>query len=116
MLPLFSFFFGVCAAAFLPTYVAALYWKRATVYGIWASIISGVGASLFGLLFMHRKESAGLGICQAIFGKTELISTHPWPHIDPFIYALPISVMVLIVVSCFTEKLPQRHITRCFKK
>ena len=111
-----AIFFGVCAAAFLPTYVAALYWKRATVYGIWASIISGVGASLFGLLFMHRKESAGLGICQAIFGKTELISTHPWPHIDPFIYALPISVMVLIVVSCFTEKLPQRHITRCFKK
>lgn len=111
-----AIFFGVCAAAFLPAYAAALYWKGATASGVWASIISGVAASLFGLLFLHRKEAAGLGICQLIFGKTELISTHPWPFIDPFIYALPVSVIVLIVVSKYTEKLPQRHIARCFNK
>lgn len=111
-----AIFFGVCASAFLPAYCAALYWKKATLAGVWASIISGVAASLFGLIFLHRKEAAGLGICQAIFGKSELISAHPWPFVDPFIYALPISVIVLIAVSCFTEKLPQRHITRCFKK
>ena len=111
-----AIFFGVCAAAFLPSYFAALYWKRATAYGVWASIISGVAASLFGLVFLHRKESAGLGLCQAIFDKTELISAHPWPFVDPFIYSLPISAAVLIIVSCFTEQLPGRHISRCFKK
>ena len=111
-----AIFFGVCAAAFLPAYIAALYWKGATPSGVWASIISGVAASLFGLLFLHRKEAAGLGICQFIFGKSELISTHPFPFIDPFIYSLPISIIVLIIVSRFSEKLPQRHLMRCFRK
>ena len=111
-----AIFFGVCASAFLPSYCAALYWKGATRAGVWASIISGVVSSLFGLLFLHRKESAGLGICQALFDKPELISTHPWPFVDPFIYSLPISVAALILVSLFTEKLPANNLLRCFKK
>jgi SSS family solute:Na+ symporter len=111
-----AIFFGVCASAFLPGYCAALYWKGATRAGVWASMISGVVSSLFRLIFLHQKESAGLGICQALFGKTELISTHPWPYVDPFIYSLQISVAALIIVSLFTEKLPENHLARCFKK
>ena len=111
-----AIFFGVCAASLLPAYTAALYWKRATAIGVWASISVGLGASLFGLLFLHHKESAGLGICQALFGKPELISTHPIPVVDPFVYALPLAVLVLIVVSLVTSPPSERHLRRCFKK
>ncbi|MDD5728558.1 MAG: sodium:solute symporter family protein, partial [Victivallales bacterium] len=42
-----AIFFGIRAATFLPAYGAAIYWKSATRAGIWASIITGLGASLF---------------------------------------------------------------------
>ena len=111
-----AIFFGVCAAAFMPAYFAALYWRRATTAGVWASIASGVLVSLFGLIFLHRSESAPLGICQAIFGKSELISVFPWPFVDTMIYALPISALVLIVVSLCTKSLNSPHLNRCFRK
>ena len=111
-----AIFFGICAAAFLPAYFSALYWKGATKTGVWASIATGTVSSIIGLVFLHRKESASLGICQALFGKSELISTHPWPFVDPFIYSLPLAAIVLVAVSLFSEKLPKNHISRCFKR
>ena len=111
-----SIFFGVCAAAFMPVYFAAIYWKRATLAGAWASIASGVAVSLFGLVFLHRKESAALGICETLFGKSELVSCFPWPFVDTMVYALPISAIVLIVVSYFTKPLNEYHLNRCFRK
>ena len=111
-----AIFFGICAAAFLPAYFSALYWKGATKTGVWASIATGTAASIIGLVFLHRKESAALGICQALFGKSELISTHPWPFVDPFIYSLPLAAIVLVAVSLFSEKLPKNHLSRCFKR
>ncbi len=98
-----AIFFGICAAGFLPTYAAALYWKRATRAGVWASVATGVGVSLFGLVFLHRKESAALGICEYLTGKTELFSTHPWPFVDSLIYSLPLSILALVVVSLMTK-------------
>ena len=111
-----AIFFGVCAASFLPAYAAALYWRRATRAGVWASIITGVTVSLFGLLFLHRKESAGLGICKALFGRDELISIHPWPYVDTFVYSLPLAIIVLIVVSCFTKAPAKEHLDKCIKR
>lgn len=109
-----AIFFGVSAAAFLPAYAGALYWKRATTAGVWASISVGVGASLFGLLFLHAKESASLGLCRLIFRKPCLISAHPWPVVDPFVYALPLALLTLIVVSLCTKPLDKHLIERCF--
>ena len=111
-----AIFFGVCAAAFLPAYTAALYWKRATRAGVWAAIAVGAGVSAFGLLFLHRKESAMLGICEKLFGTTELISTHPWPYVDPFVYALPLSLLTLIVVSLCTTPPDEEHLKKCFSQ
>ena len=111
-----AIFFGVCAAAFLPAYTAALYWKRATRAGVWAAIAVGAGVSAFGLLFLHKKESAMLGICEMLFGKTELISIHPWPYVDPFVYALPLSIITLIVVSLCTAPPDKEHLEKCFKQ
>ena len=109
-----AIFFGVCAAAFLPAYAAALYWKRATRAGVWCSIAVGTGVSLFGLLFLHAKEAAMLGVCQRLFGRTVLISAHPWPVVDPFVYALPLSLATLIVASWLTAPPDEAHLRRCF--
>ncbi len=110
-----AIFFGICAAAFLPAYVAALYWKRATRTGVWAAIVTGSLVTVFGLVFLHQKESALLGICKLLFGKDVLISTHPWPVVDPFVYALPLSIIALVVVSLLTKPLEKEHIDRIFK-
>jgi len=110
-----AIFFGVCAAAFLPAYIAALYWKRATRAGVWASIAAGAVISLLGLTFLHRSESGALGICQALFGKSELISDFPWPFVDTICYALPISAIVLVVVSLLTKPPREEHLQSCFE-
>ena len=109
-----AIFFGVCAAAFLPTYVAALYWRGATAAGVWASMGTGVGVSLFGLFFLHRKESAALGLCEFLTGKTELISTFPWPYVDTMIYSLPLAVLALVLVSLRTTPPPAPLLEECF--
>ena len=57
-----------------------------------------------------------LGICQWLFGKTELISVHPWPVVDPFVYALPLSLVTLIAVSLLTAPPDQAHLDRCFRE
>jgi len=111
-----AIFFGVCAAAFLPAYLAALYWKRATRAGVWASIATGALVSLFGLAFLHRAESGALGICQKLFGRTELISTFPWPFVDTICYALPLAALALIAVSLATRPPDARHLEQCFSE
>ena len=109
-----AIFFGVVAAAFLPAYAGALYWKRTTTAAVWASIAVGLGSSLFGLLFLHKAESAKLGLCKLIFGGDCLISAHPWPVVDPFIYSLPLALVTLVVVSLLTKPMDEHFIERCF--
>ena len=109
-----AIFFGVSAAAFLPAYAGALYWKRTTTAGVWASIAVGLGTSLFGLLFLHNAGSGKLGLCKPLFGKPCLISAHPWPVVDPFIYALPLALLTLVIVSLCTKPLDRHLIDRCF--
>lgn len=111
-----AIFFGVCAASFLPAYIAALYWKRATCAGVWASIITGAAASIFGLTFLHHSESAALGICKKLFGCDELISAFPMPFVDTLCYALPLSLAALVVVSLLTKPMDKEHISKCFDK
>ena len=110
-----AIFFGICAAAFLPAYVASLYWKRATRAGIWAGVVTGSVVTVFGLLFLHKKEAAWLGVCRWIFGRDVLIEVHPWPVVDPFVYALPLSVIMLVLVTLMTRPPEQKHIDRLFK-
>ena len=109
-----AIFFGVSAAAFLPAYAGAIYWKRTTTAGAWASIAVGLGSSLFGLLFLHSAESAKLGLCQFVFGKPYLIAAHPWPVVDPFIYSLPLALVTLVVVSLLTKPMDGHFVERCF--
>ncbi len=97
-----AIFMGICAAAFLPAYFSALYWKGATRQGALASLWAGSLASVFALVFLHEKESAAMGICRALFGRDE---AYPFPVIDPILFALPLSVLALVVVSLLTKRL-----------
>src|SRR5574344_1306373 len=99
-----SFFMGLCAVAFLPAYFCALYWKRTTRQGVLASLWTGTIASLFCYLFIHQKEAEAFGICKAIFGRDVLIDSYPVQVIDPILYALPLSVIAIVVVSLLTKK------------
>lgn len=99
-----SIFMGICAAAFLPAYFCALYWKGATKQGVMASLWVGTLGSLFALVFLHQKESAALGICKTLFGRDVLIEAYPFPVIDPILFALPLSVLAIIVFSLLTAK------------
>lgn len=112
-----SIFFGICAAAFLPAYVCALFWKRTTKEGAIAGIVSGTVISLFCLLFTHQKEAAGLGICKLLTGQSVLFTSMPWPYVDPMMIALPLSFIITILVTLVTKnsKEEEKRIDKIFE-
>lgn len=109
-----SIFFGLCATTFLPTFIGALFWKGMTKAGAIASMIVGFFGTVFWLLFIHKKESEALGLCQFIFSK-QTLANFPWVVVDAIVVILPISFIVAFVVSLFTKKLSKEHVDACFK-
>ena len=110
-----SLFMGLCAAAFLPVYCAALFWKRATREGAIAGLLSGTFTSLFLLVFVYKKTATGLGICKALTGMDMLINTMPWYSIDVMIFAIPVSVIFTVAVSLLTQPMEEKILNRSFK-
>ncbi len=108
-----AFWFGICAAGFMPALIGGLYWRGGTKYGALASILAGFLVSIFGFVFLHAAEAEPFGICMALFGKPTLLP-YPWTHVDPLFYALPISLVIYIVVSLLTKPPAQEHLERCF--
>ena len=109
-----AIFFGLCAAAFLPMYIGALFWRRMTRAGAIASLVSGTILSLFWLVFVHVKESSALGICEFLFGKPSLLSG-TWQFVDPILVAFPIAFVIGVVVSLLTNPPDEGHLEKCFK-
>ena len=99
-----ALFMGVCAVTFLPAYFCALYWKKATKQGAIASLWTGALASLFAMLFLHKAEAGAVGLCKTLTGKDVLIDVYPWFAIDPILFALPLSVMAIVIVSLMTQE------------
>ena len=110
-----SLFFEICAAAFLPVFLGALYWKGITTKGAIAGIVSGTVVSLFWLLFVFAKTAKGLGLCKAIFGCATLLPAMPWPYIDVMLIAVPISAIFTLVVSLLTKPPAQEIIDKAFE-
>ena len=110
-----SLFMGLCAAAFLPVYCAALFWKRATKQGAIAGLLSGTFTSLFLLVFVFKKTATGLGICKMLFGVDMLINTMPWYTIDVMIFAIPVSAIFTVVVSLLTQPMEDNILKRSFE-
>jgi SSS family solute:Na+ symporter len=117
-----AFFFGLCAASFLPAYLLGLYWKGMTRPAAVISVVGGFCASFFYLLFVHTKESAAIGLCKSLFGVDSLAQLAPqgsnwWllQYTDPNIMALPFSFLLAVVVSLVTPRLEERHLERCWR-
>jgi SSS family solute:Na+ symporter len=117
-----AFFFGLCAASFLPLYFLGLYWQGVTRAGAIASMVGGLCISLVWMIFLHYQESAALGICQLLFGRVNLVADSlptSWiwklQYVDALVIALPISFALCIGVSRITQKMPKGHLKRCFK-
>lgn len=109
-----AIFFGLCASAFLPAFVGALYWKRMTkTAAIWSMVI-GTIVSMFWIVFIHAKEATALGISQTLFGQ-DYIGGNFLAYVDPVVVALPISAVVAIVVSLVTKAPNKKHLDKCFK-
>jgi SSS family solute:Na+ symporter len=110
-----AIFFGLCASAFLPAFVGGLFFKRVTRPAAKASIVVGFAVTALWLLFIKDKEARALGICKAIFDKHSLLLEHPnWPVVDPLFVALPLSLIVLIVVTLITKPPSDAHLAKCF--
>jgi SSS family solute:Na+ symporter len=117
-----AFFFGLCAAAFLPSYFLALYWKRMTRTAAIASMVGGFCLSMFWLLFVHAKEATALGLCQWLTGKNTLVADAAkgsWVFllqwVDPNVFALPLSIGIAVGVTLLTRPLPDTHVKECWK-
>jgi SSS family solute:Na+ symporter len=96
-----AIFFGLCAAAFLPSYIGALYLRRTSRAAAIACLVTGVAVSLFWLFFMHAKEAVPLGLCKALFGKPVLAPA--LANVDPIIVALPVSTLAYFVTGLFSK-------------
>lgn len=83
---------GTMGAAFTASILFGLYWKRATNAGCIASLVGGAGVTI---------------LCY-ILGLTETV--------HPFIPGMIASIVLMVVVSLFTQKPEQRIIDIFFKK
>ncbi len=109
-----SIWFGITAAAFLSMYTAALYWKRVTKAGAIAGLVAGSLSSLFWLLFGFQKSAGAVGISQALTGKAVIVTTMPWPTVDPIVIALPIAIIATIVVTYLTKPPEKEFLDKIF--
>ena len=101
-----SLFFGLCAATFLPSYVATLYSKTFTKAAAVSSIVTGSVVSLFLIFFVHKKQASSLQLCNLIFGKPTIVQGTAFEKlalVDPILIALPISIIVGVIVWKFNK-------------
>lgn len=54
-----------------------------------------------------------LGVTRVIFGGP-VISSMPWPVVDPILVGVPVSALMLVVVSLMTEPPSREHLDKCF--
>ena len=97
-----SMFYGLCAATFLPTYIAALYIKKFPRGAAHVSMIAGSAVSLFWLFFVQEKTSGSLRICRLLFGIDSVVKDtplHTLAMVDAIVIALPLSIITALIVG-----------------
>ena len=109
-----AIFFALCASIFLPSFIGGLFWRSVTTTGAIASMLTGFVVSSFWLLFVHFKEAKALGLCQSLFGTDSLIGGKI-AFVDALIIALPLSTLVLIVVSLLSKPSSNEHLKVCYE-
>lgn len=112
-----AIFFGLCASTFLPAFLGGLFWRRVTRPAVIASMVSGFIMTAFWLLFVKDQEARALGFCKTLTGKYSLLLDKPnWSVVDPLVIALPLSLLVLVIVTLVTKPMPGDHVEKCFGK
>ena len=111
-----AIFFGLCASAFLPAFVGGLFFKRVTKAAAIASMIVGFLATAFWLVLVKSAEAKAVGLVQTLAdGKTSILEGHHnWPVVDPLLVALPLSLIVMIVVTLITRRPSDEHLAKAF--
>jgi SSS family solute:Na+ symporter len=111
-----AIFFGLCASAFLPTFIGGLFWRRMTRHGAICSMVAGFAVTAFWLLFVKAQEAGAIGLVQKFTGgKPSILADYPnWPVVDPLVVALPISIIIAVVVSLATKPSSKEHLAKCF--
>ena len=113
-----SIFFGICAAAFLPAYVGALYLKKLSRKAAITSILTGTIASFVWIFFIHAKNAATIGLCQLVFGKPHVLAETglvKLAQVDAVIIAVPLSILALVIAAATTRSdVSESHIAKCF--
>ncbi len=110
-----AMWFSLTAVAFLAMYVCALFWKRTTKQGAISGLIVGTVFTAFWFLFINLKAAEALGVCKALTGKAVLITTMPWPTVDPLVIGVPMAFLLTIVVSLLTQPPTKELLDKCFK-
>jgi SSS family solute:Na+ symporter len=92
-----AMFFGLSASSLLPAFAYGLYSEAPSARAARASLVTGAAAWFLWTAFVHRAESAPLGIARILTGVDALLPM-PWQVMDPLIIALPLSVLALAAV------------------
>lgn len=85
--------FAVAASANLPSILMLLFWKKTTAAGIVASIYTGIISSV-GIIMLSPTMYSMYGLDPA---------TAPIPFSNPGLFSIPLSFLMLIVVSLATQ-------------
>ena len=113
-----SIFFGLCAAAFLPAYVGALYFRNLSRKAVIASIVTGFVSSFIWIFFIHAKNATTIGLSKALFGKAYLLAgtgNEKLAQVDAVLVTFPLAVLVIVVVGLLTKPdLDRAHVDNCF--
>ncbi len=84
--------FAVAASANLPSILMLLFWKKTTARGIAASVLVGMVSSLVLIL-----------LSPSMYIRYGILTPAPFPLDNPGIVSIPLSFVVLIVVSLLTQ-------------
>lgn len=113
-----SLFFGLCAAAFLPSFIGALYSRRIPGAAAKWGMVGGFATSFFWIFFIHEKESASLQLCKLLTGKASLLKDTALSQlsmVDPIFIALPVSLIVTCILAVVLKPdLDSGHVEKCF--
>ena len=109
-----AIFFGLCASAFLPMFMGALYWKTMKKSAAMSGFIAGFASSFFWLFFVHTKESQPLGLCRALFGVDLLAAGTTWEIVDPLVIALPIAIAATFIGQWLGKPLSEETVKNAF--
>ena len=101
-----TFSAGAIGATFLAPFATALYWKRATTAGAIASMVGGLAAVLLWYVFVFANTAPQI---------TGINVAPPLGLLNPLFIGIPVSFILVSIVSLATKRPPEEHIIRAFK-